>query len=119
MTRPGLAETIRTSRGGIRAVAIAGLVLLSGVLASVFALEQAGSDRLAWWWPATAVGAVAAAATPARWRWSTAMAIGFAAAAAAGLADRPPLVIVLGAAGPRPRRGSSVQPSPWTVTVRG
>jgi signal transduction histidine kinase len=99
MTRPSVAATIRMARPAWRTVAVAGLVVLSGLLAVVFALEQAGPTGLAWWWPSAAVGAVAAAASPARWRWMTAIGVGLASALGSAVADRPLLVVVLGGIG--------------------
>lgn len=99
MARPSVAAAIRAAPAPARLALTAGLVAVSGVLAVIFALEQAGSDSLAWWWPAVGVGAVAAAATPRRWRLVTAASVGLLAGAASTLAGRPLAVVALGALG--------------------
>ncbi len=92
MTGPSFVQLLRSLPTRARALVVIGLLVAAGVLAVGFALEQAGTEMIAWWWPSTAVATVATMATRRRWRWATAATAGLLSGAAVYAAGRPLLV---------------------------
>lgn len=99
MTRPNLLFQITTLTPWRRSTVVAALLLLGFLLASVFALAQAGAQPLAWWWPAAGAGAAAALSAAPRYAPLVILIVSMLTAAASALAGRPPIVVAASMAG--------------------
>lgn len=92
MTGPSFVQLLRALPSPLRGIMITLLLVAAGALAAGFALEQFGAERIAWWWPSTAVATVATMATRRQWRWATALTAGIFSGVAVYVAGRPLLV---------------------------
>lgn len=94
MTRPNLLFQITTLPPWRRSTVVAAILLLGFVLASAFALGQAGEQPTSWWWPAAGAGAAAALSAAPRYVPLVILVASLLTATASALAGRPPLVVM-------------------------
>ncbi|QCQ16296.1 HAMP domain-containing histidine kinase [Microbacterium sp. RG1] len=93
MTRPNLLFHITALPPWRRSTVVAAILLLGFVLASAFALGQAGEQPTSWWWPAAGAGAAAALSAAPRYVPLVILVASLLTATASALAGRPPLVV--------------------------